>query len=469
MAEIQIDVLLVSADQQFAERIRKHAAGEVSFQCIPTAPAPGTCPQARQVWVDLDSVEAGEFPAADRRVYFYSGRKPASKSLPGGLLIRKPCTGVVLHLLWAAAAQPSAPLAERPPETTTDCLLPAWLLDFQELQLNTLCRKLVAGLAPRLGYQHVSLYLHDFDAGRLTLMQTTHQRPLEQHLPMDAAQQHLMVAVARSGRIFRTEHTPVELAARGIPTRDGREYDDDTCLIAPLASDGRVCGVLNFSGRARTALTQDNLPLDEIFAFLGRMLSNALAYDQARTEARVDGLTGLYNVRWLMESLEKEIRRADRFKTPLAVLMIDLDGLKAINDSNGHAAGDCVLQHTAERITRVLRQFDSAARIGGDEFVVMLPGTNRRGARHVAERLLDSIRADAASFRGSSLPISVSVGAAEWRTGWTASQLIDAADHAMYGAKRNGRDGLVCHAPPAPDNPTPETSSPTAPRISSPH
>ena len=444
MPDTVADVLLISADPQFCELVDQHRPPAVRLRCLTAQELALSEPtHAGQVWVDLDTCAGVNLPDASRRIYFYSRQDTPSESLPAGLFVRKPCTAVVFQVLWAAVGQGHA-LTPRAIEHQANLPLPSWLLDFQELRLSTLCRKLVSALGPRLGYRDVSLYLHDFERGALTLAETTHSRSIELAVPIDATGEHLMVAVARDGRIFRTERTPDELAARGIPRLLPRSYDDDACLVTPLCSEGEVWGVLNFSGRAPTPLTEADPPLDNIFAFLGRALHHARVYDRARIEARVDGLTGLYNQRWITESLEKEIRRAERFGTPLAVLMVDLDGLKTVNDHLGHAAGDCVLRHAASRITRVLRQFDGAARVGGDEFVVMLPGTNLKGAQHVARRLLHSIRTDPAQFRDVALPTTLSIGAAEWRTGWNAARLIEAADQAMYNTKQNGGSGLTC-------------------------
>jgi diguanylate cyclase (GGDEF)-like protein len=322
--------------------------------------------------------------------------------------------------------------------------LPGWLLEFQELDLKVLCRKYVTRLGPRLGYREVSLYLHDARHGLLTLAGATHTRSIDLTVPLNAGDQYLMAAIARDGRVMRTDEIGPELAKRGIARRPDRPYQDGKCLVAPLVSEGRLWGVLNLSGCLRTPLTELGLPLDEILAFLGRALHHACAYEEARTEARVDGLTGLYNQRWMLEALAKEIRRAQRFATPLSVLMIDLDGLKSVNDREGHAAGDCLLRHVAARIAAVLRQFDGAARVGGDEFVAMLPGTSLQGAQQVARRLLHSVREDPPRFRATPLEITASIGAVEWRDGWDARQLLDAADQAMYRAKEQGRDTLVC-------------------------
>jgi diguanylate cyclase (GGDEF)-like protein len=143
--------------------------------------------------------------------------------------------------------------------------------------------------------------------------------------------------------------------------------------------------------------------------------------------------------------MEQEIHRSQRYCNPLALIMIDLDGLKTVNDRFGHLGGDALLRHTAGKVSAALRQIDLAARIGGDEFVVLLPGTDLGGARHVAQRILAAIRVDAPLINGQPVPIVASFGVAQWEQGWDERQLLAAADQAMYAAKRQGHNRLVCH------------------------
>ena len=125
--------------------------------------------------------------------------------------------------------------------------------------------------------------------------------------------------------------------------------------------------------------------------------------------------------------------------------MLDLDGLKPVNDRFGHLAGDALLRHVARKISAQLRQIDSAARFGGDEFVVLLPATDAAGARQVARRILSAIRSDAPVISRKALPIAASLGLAQWQEGWDQQRLLQAADGAMYSAKRKGHNRLVCH------------------------
>src|SRR6185437_10633381 len=164
-----------------------------------------------------------------------------------------------------------------------------------------------------------------------------------------------------------------------------------------------------------------------------------------------DPLTGLWNYRYLRESLRREVERASRFGRMLAVLVLDLDHFKEVNDTYGHAAGDAVLGEFARRIRVGLREVDVAFRQGGEEFVVLLPETDAYGGAIVAERLGAAIRDIpvpigrhridvAARTVEQDIPISVSIGIAVYpEHGRTAQQVLDGADAALYAAKNAGR------------------------------
>ena len=150
-----------------------------------------------------------------------------------------------------------------------------------------------------------------------------------------------------------------------------------------------------------------------------------------------DDLTGVANRRHMMMRLGDEIRRSRRTGGPFALLMIDIDHFKRINDDAGHQAGDRVIRDCAEAIRSYLRASDFVARYGGDEFCVLLPDTPPEGARKVCEGLLRSIEA---------LPAPVgtaSIGVAFWRANTTSDSMLGEADDALYRAKQEGRDRVA--------------------------
>jgi two-component system cell cycle response regulator len=197
----------------------------------------------------------------------------------------------------------------------------------------------------------------------------------------------------------------------------------------------------------------------------GVAVHNVRMHEEAQRLSLTDPLTGLWNYRYLRESLRREVERASRFGRMLTVLVLDLDHFKEVNDTHGHAAGDAVLVEFARRLRAGLREVDLAFRQGGEEFVVLLPETDAYGGAIVAERLGAAIRdmpvpigrhqleadAQAAALH---IPISVSIGIAVYpEHGTNAQQVLDAADAALYAAKDAGRDTYRLAEPAVPGAP----------------
>jgi diguanylate cyclase (GGDEF)-like protein len=170
---------------------------------------------------------------------------------------------------------------------------------------------------------------------------------------------------------------------------------------------------------------------------LARPLLRAFSWtEEQASEARIDALTGLANRRALEEILSAEISRAQRFAHDLAVVVLDLDRFKEINDSFGHAAGDVMLRAVSRLLTSLARQGDTVARWGGEEFVVVLPETDLPGAQRFAERLRRTIE----SHEVGEMRTSASCGVATMLPEDSAEELLGAADRALYQAKANGRN-----------------------------
>src|SRR4051812_25710141 len=180
-----------------------------------------------------------------------------------------------------------------------------------------------------------------------------------------------------------------------------------------------------------------------------------MAMDRLRNEvadlALLDDLTGVGNRRHLLQRLSEECARSDRSGEPFALLVIDLDGFKAVNDSHGHAAGDACLQHFTLMAQTRLRTGDMLARTGGDEFCVVLPSSRLREGAMIARRILDVCRQDAETCVGTDIPISLSIGVAQWspEIGTFPDRLMAAADHALYAAKNSGKNRHAVYEPAA--------------------
>jgi diguanylate cyclase (GGDEF)-like protein len=174
-----------------------------------------------------------------------------------------------------------------------------------------------------------------------------------------------------------------------------------------------------------------------------------VAREQRRTRraavvlSTTDALTGLANRAYFMASVEREIERGTRYGGGFCVLMADLDNLKAVNDSHGHRAGDRVLAGVADVIRDGVRRIDTPARLGGDEYVVLLPETDPTGAFVVAEKVRQGVAGMRMVERDQEIHVSVSIGLVAWPAdGETLDVLMDAVDEAMYAAKQRGKNRI---------------------------
>jgi diguanylate cyclase (GGDEF)-like protein len=220
--------------------------------------------------------------------------------------------------------------------------------------------------------------------------------------------------VAVDDPLLPAEPTPATLGVLALYDRVGGEDFDD--------ADQHT--VRTFAGQAGVAV------------------HNVRVHEEAQRLSLTDPLTGLWNYRYLRESLRREVERASRFGRMLAVLVLDLDHFKEVNDTYGHAAGDAVLGEFARRIRIGLREVDVAFRQGGEEFVVLLPETDAYGGAIVAERLGAVVRDRPIAIEGrGAIPITVSIGVAVFpEHGADAQRVLQAADDALYAAKKAGRD-----------------------------
>jgi two-component system cell cycle response regulator len=219
-------------------------------------------------------------------------------------------------------------------------------------------------------------------------------------------------------------------------------------ISVPLRTTGGVLGVLNLYDRLDGQRYDDD-DLETIQTFAGQAavaMDNVLLHQEAQRLSITDGLTGLSNYRYFQQTLGREIERASRFGRTLALLMLDLDLFKQVNDTYGHQVGDAVLIEVADRVRAEVREVDVVARYGGEEFVVVLPETDLEGAAHIAKRIWERVRNRPLHVQTPDLRLTVSIGVAVFpEHGDSPSTLVRAADGALYSAKNAGRD-RVCTA-----------------------
>jgi diguanylate cyclase (GGDEF)-like protein len=219
----------------------------------------------------------------------------------------------------------------------------------------------------------------------------------------------------------------------------GQPNEGDERLEVPLVAGQTSFGTLILSGprfSEEQRRVAKSLAAQAVIA-----LENARLHSVVERQARLDGLTGLANRRHFEETLALELARAKRFGTPLSIVLADIDDFKAVNDRHGHAVGDLALREFAVVVEKTHRDIDLAGRWGGEEFALLLPGTDARGAAQLAERLRAAIESHAIPLPdGASLWITASLGVSSYAAGGTVEDLFDAVDQALYRAKTSGKN-----------------------------
>ncbi len=213
-------------------------------------------------------------------------------------------------------------------------------------------------------------------------------------------------------------------------------------LAVPLIGEGDdSLGFLSVYGTASDELSERTLGDLELLAMKAApAIGNARRYGEARQLADTDALTGLHNRRTFHETLSREVARAQRYGRTLALIVLDLDDFKVVNDTHGHLAGDAVLAEVGERLRSVARSADIACRIGGEEFAVILPECGLVDAEAFYQRLATAITTRPISEIGS---VQFSAGIGELRSDDDPVSLFERADRSLYAAKDAGKNRAV--------------------------
>lgn len=233
----------------------------------------------------------------------------------------------------------------------------------------------------------------------------------------------------------------------GLQRRRPR-YRTNSFVALPVSAGSEVLGVVCVTDRLDNgAFTRDDVAtLRTLAAPAALALARERATRQAEASAHaaiVDPVSGLFNRRYFHERLDEEIQRAQRHKTPVALLMIDIDDFKRINDQFGHVAGDTVIKGVSDILRRSVRKFDLCTRFGGEEFAIVMPGSGPENSSSVAERIRQRIEEFQPEDRGlAGLRVTASIGLSVSH-GLSARELIDQADQALYSAKRAGKNRVI--------------------------
>jgi diguanylate cyclase (GGDEF)-like protein len=242
--------------------------------------------------------------------------------------------------------------------------------------------------------------------------------------------------VAQTGKplLVRNIHEADSLIVEPVHT-----YSSASFMIVPVVLHKKVVGVINVSEKETdnftdAAFTQVDLKiLSRIVHQAAISIENASYYQELEFLTRTDSLTGLYNHRYFVQAMDREIERARRYERPLSVIMIDVDDFKSFNDTYGHLEGDHLLKRMSKAMRKVARDVDICCRYAGDEFVIILPETNVQQARRFAQKIQKAIK----SVRCQGQKVSASLGVAEY-TNYRHDRidLVRKADQFLYEAKK---------------------------------
>ena len=265
-----------------------------------------------------------------------------------------------------------------------------------------------------------------------------------QLLPFDQMSRE---SLAQGDSVLRLTHLTAHWAARGLPA----DHDPVTSFLGvQIRYHDQFFGHLSLANKAVPhGLADDFSKLDEqivltLASQAGTAIQNLQLLHDSKEQASHDSLTGLLNHSTTLTALTQELSRAERSHQPLAVIIADLDHFKQVNDTYGHLVGDVVLQETAKRLRETARRYDRIGRIGGEEFLIVVPNCDLDALRECAERFRSSISDQPFATPSGPLAVTVSIGATVWSSEHPLNSdlLRKMADYALYRVKSHGRNGV---------------------------
>jgi diguanylate cyclase (GGDEF)-like protein/PAS domain S-box-containing protein len=320
--------------------------------------------------------------------------------------------------------------------------------------LNEMMQKALDEIG-ELTYSPIGFYhFVDEDQNSLSL-QAWSTRTLAESFKMDGESRHYPIEEAGVWVDCVRQRKPVihnDYAAlshrKGLPVGHAEVVRE---LVVPTIRDGKVVAVLGVGNKPFDYDEQDV----ELVSYIADLVWSVIEQKQTNEQIRqlnaqlerlamMDDLTGLMNRRAFFSQGAKEINRAQRHQTSLSLLMLDVDVFKTVNDRYGHAAGDRVLQHVSHKIVENLREMDMVARMGGEEFSVLLPNTRAEDAVKLAERVRRAVEQESCQFQDQIIDVTVSIGVASYSKDISSLEaLLRHADDSMYQAKNAGRNQVV--------------------------
>jgi diguanylate cyclase (GGDEF)-like protein len=295
--------------------------------------------------------------------------------------------------------------------------------------IDAMVDTVAVGLAEMMGIDEIALYLMENAVPRLVA-----RGGRDETLPAD-----IRVSSVEGATILGDEDSPGVTIGTCI-------LDGDHLITELLRSGGGGAhGILLLRKRSENGpFDSDQQPLlSALSTHLCTAVQNAQLLREVQRQATYDDLTGLVGRRHFLSEMKRESERARREKQPLALLMIDADNFKLLNDTHGHPAGDAVLKALARELIKGTRAVDLVGRLGGEEVAVLLPGASNEVAVSVAERLREGVQKLQINWDNEVLQVTISIGVTSLGPEMAAEEFLAQADRALYAAKDQGRDRVV--------------------------
>ncbi len=310
------------------------------------------------------------------------------------------------------------------------------------LNIERIANVCIENIPKLVGVKFASLYILDETNNILHLQKHNHSFLINKIVSLNQNPPSPMVLAVKSKEFILigdidTHKKPV---IRKSQRMFAKNYETANCAIVPLICQNKVVGVLNLADKIASAgFNCEDIALIKLFGeLIGASIGNIKMFERIQRQATMDGLTGLTNHKTFYEILEKELWRCRRYGGQIALILIDIDDLKSTNDTHGHRAGDKVIRDIAGKIKGCIRQIDTAARYGGDEFAVILPNTSLADAIVVAERMVEAVSSTPVVWKKKQLVLSISVGLGQYDADTTPEDITNRSDQALYSAKQVG-------------------------------